>query len=90
MIVTILLLFLVAQLHPKLLWPHGLWPTGLLCPWDFPGKNSGVGCQFLLQGIFPTQGLNRNFCVSCIVGRFFTTEPPRKPCHHFTSDEIQA
>ena len=27
-----------------------------LCPWNFPGKNTGVGCQFLLQGIFPTQG----------------------------------
>ena len=30
----------------------------LLCPWDFPGKNTGVGSHFLLQGIFPTQGLN--------------------------------
>ena len=30
----------------------------LPCPWDFPGKNTGVGCYFLLQGIFPTQGLN--------------------------------
>ena len=30
----------------------------LLCPWDFPGKNTGVGCQFLLQDIFPTQGSN--------------------------------
>ena len=30
----------------------------LLCPWDFPGKNTGVGCHLLLQGIFPTQGLN--------------------------------
>ena len=30
----------------------------LLCPWDFPGKNVGVGCHFLLQEIFPTQGLN--------------------------------
>ena len=29
-----------------------------LPPWDFPGKNTGVGCHFLLQGIFPTQGLN--------------------------------
>ena len=28
------------------------------CPWDFTGKNTGVGCHFLLQGIFPTQGLN--------------------------------
>ena len=29
-----------------------------LCPWDFPGKNTGMGSQSLLQGIFPTQGLN--------------------------------
>ena len=32
-----------------------LWPARLLCPWDFPGKNTGVGCHTLLQGIFPTQ-----------------------------------
>ena len=32
----------------------------LLCPWDFPGKNIGVGCHFLLQGIFLTQGLNQH------------------------------
>ena len=38
--------------------PHALLPTRLLCPWDFPGKKTGVGCHFLLQGIFPTQGLN--------------------------------
>ena len=38
--------------------PHGLQLTGLLCPWDFPGKSTGVGCHFLLQGIFPTQGSN--------------------------------
>ena len=38
--------------------PHGLYPTRLLHPWDFPGKSTGVGCHFLLQGIFPTQGLN--------------------------------
>ena len=31
---------------------------GSLCPWDFPGKNTGVGCCFLLQGIFSTQGSN--------------------------------
>ena len=30
----------------------------LLCPWDFPVKNPGVGCHFLLQGIFLSQGLN--------------------------------
>ena len=39
--------------------PHGLWPTRLLCSWDSPGKNIGVGCHFLLWGIFPTQGSNR-------------------------------
>ena len=38
--------------------PHGLYPARLLCPWDFPGKNTGVGCHFLLQGIFLTQGSN--------------------------------
>ena len=32
---------------------HGLQPTRLLCPWDFPDKNAGVGCPFLLQGLFP-------------------------------------
>ena len=30
--------------------PHELQPTRLLCPWDFPGKSTGVGCHFLLQG----------------------------------------
>ena len=38
--------------------PRGLQPTRLLCPWDSPGKNTGVGCHFLLQGIFLTQGSN--------------------------------
>ena len=33
-------------------------PTRLLCPWDSPGKNTGVGCHSLLQRIFPTQGSN--------------------------------
>ena len=41
-----------------LLWPHGLCPARLLCPRDFSGKNTGVGCHFLLQGIFPTHGSN--------------------------------
>ena len=38
-------------------WPHGLLPAGL-CPWDFPGKNTGVGCHFLFQGNFLIQGSN--------------------------------
>ena len=36
----------------------GLQPTRLLCPWDFPGNNAGVGYHFLLLGFFPTQGSN--------------------------------
>ena len=38
---------------------------------NFPGKNTGVGCHFPLQGIFPTHGSSPHL--------FFTTEPPRKP-----------
>ena len=38
--------------------PHGLSSAGLLCPWDSPGKNTGVGCHALLQGISLTQGSN--------------------------------
>ena len=49
--------------------PHGLQPTRLLCPWDFPGKNPGVGCHFLHQGIFATEG--SNLCL--LHWRFFTS-----------------
>ena len=38
--------------------PHGLQPAGLICPWDFPSNNTGVGCHFFLQGIFWTQRSN--------------------------------
>ena len=38
--------------------PMNCSPPGLLCSWDSPGKNTGVGCHFLLQVIFPTQGSN--------------------------------
>ena len=37
---------------------HGLQRTRLLCPWNSPGKNTRVGNHSLLQGIFPTEGLN--------------------------------
>ena len=43
---------------PTLLQPHGLQLARLLCLWDFPGKNTGAEFHFLLQVIFPTQGLN--------------------------------
>ena len=66
---------LVTKLCLTLLWPQGLQPTRLLCPWDFPGKNIGMDCHFLRQRIL-IQVLNH---VSCIAGRFFTAEPPGKP-----------
>ena len=53
-----------------LLHAHGLQPTKHFCPWDFPGKNTGVGCHFLLQGIFLTQGLNLNL-LRLLIGRWF-------------------
>ena len=37
---------------------HGLQPTRLLCPHNFPCKTTKAGCHFLLHGIFPTQGSN--------------------------------
>ena len=38
------------------LWLYGLYPPRLLCPWNSPGKNTGMCCHSLLQGIFPIQG----------------------------------
>ena len=41
-------------------WPHGLQPTRPLCPWDFPGKSTGVGCHHLLHvGDWPLLNINR-------------------------------
>ena len=51
-------------------------PGGLLCPWDFPGKDTGVGCHFLLQDL-PNPGIEPTS--PALSGEFFTTEPPGKP-----------
>ena len=53
--------------------------TRLLCPWDLPGENTEMGCHFLFQGIFQIQRLNQCLLSPALVGRFFTSEPPRKP-----------
>ena len=50
--------FMHAQLFLILLRPHGLWPSRILCLWDFPGKNTRVGCHFLLQEMFQIQRSN--------------------------------
>ena len=46
----------------------------LFCPYNFPGKNTGVGCHFLFQRIFPTQESNQSPALLTLAGRFFTTE----------------
>ena len=57
--------------------PHGLQPTRLLCPWDFPSKSTGVVCHFLLQGIFPTQGLNLHLLLGkWVLYHWVTREAP--------------
>ena len=55
---------------------NSMWlqPARLLCPWDSPGQSTGVGCHFLLQGIFLTQGLNLLLLhLSALAGKFFTS-----------------
>ena len=60
------LFYIVALSCLLLLWPHRLQSTRLLCPWDLPGKTTRMCCHFLLQGIFPTQGLNLHLlCLQC-------------------------
>ena len=51
-----ILLLSVTKSCPTLCSPMDCKACQLLCPWDFPGKNTGVGCHFLLQQIFLTQG----------------------------------
>ena len=54
--------------------PYSLQPSRLLCPWDSPGKKTGVGCCVFLHGIFPTQGSNPPlFPLPTLAGTFFTT-----------------
>ena len=51
-------MFVSHSVLPDSLPPHGLQPTKLLCPWNSPGKNTGMGCSFLLQVIFPIKRWN--------------------------------
>ena len=58
--------------------PHGLQPIRLLCPWDFPGKDIGVGCHFLLQGSSQPRDQTQ---VSYTAGRSFTNWATREYTH---------
>ena len=59
-------------------WPWRLEPARILCPWAYLGEN-GLGCHFLLQGIFQTQGLNP--CLLCLLHWQVNPLPP----HHLGS-----
>ena len=59
----------VASVEFNFLQPHGIQPFKLLYSWDSPGRNTGVGCHALLQGIFLTQELN-HFCYLSCIGRW--------------------
>ena len=94
--VYLLLFCCVCSVVSDTLRPHGLEPARLLCPWDFPGKNTEVGCHFLLQGIFLTQGSNLHLLhwqvgslpleppVFTVVLRYrFTNQPCMNECVYF-------
>ena len=61
----------VTQSYPTLCIPMDCSLPGFLCSWDFSGKNTGVGCHVLLQGIFLTKDGTYVSCVAC-TARFFT------------------
>ena len=60
--------------------PHGLQSSRLLCPWNFSSKDTGVGCHFLLQGTFPTQGWNPHLlCLLHLQADSLLLAPPGRP-----------
>ena len=67
-------------------WPYGLQPARLLCPWDSLGKNTGVGCRALLQGVFLTHGSDLHLlCLPYCQAGSLPLAPPGRPigmCTH--------
>ena len=69
--------------------PVGRSPLGSSVQWDFPARNTGVGCHVLFQRIFPTLGSNlRLLCLLALAGGFFTSEPLGKPQQLYESELI--
>ena len=67
------------------LWPDGLQAIRLFCTRDSPGKKTGVGCHFLFQAIFPTQGSNlRLLCLLHWQMGSFPLAPPEKSSRYIT------
>ena len=70
--------------------PYGLQPDRLLCPWDSPGKNTGMGCHALLWGSSqPREGTHIS-SIFYTAGRFFTAEPLGMPIwmHYYSKNKI--
>ena len=57
-VICIYAIYLCVQVYLTLCGSMDCRPHGLLCPWNFPGKNTGAGCHFLFESIFLTQGSN--------------------------------
>ena len=72
------------------LWPHVIQPSKLLlCPWNFPGKDTSEGCQLLLQGILLTQGSNPHLlCLLHWQADSLSLAPPGKSEEGYTRVEI--
>ena len=69
----------VCSVESDFLQPNGLQPARLLCPWNFLGKNTGVGCHFLLHEDPPDLGIEPASLASpALAGEFFTIGPPEK------------
>ena len=68
--------------------PYGLQPARFLCPWDSSGKNTGVGCHALFQGIFLTQGSNPHLLhlLHWQAGFFTTNIAWEAPNHYLQKD----
>ena len=66
-------------------------PIRFLCTWTFPGKNIGMGCHFLLQGIFPTQGQNSHLlCLLCRQADSLPQLPDFLNCFNFSLSVSEA
>ena len=77
----------VAQSCPTLCDPVDCSLPGILCPWEYPGKNTRVGCHYLLQGIFLTQGWSPHLL--CLLHRQVDSLPlhhlGKPPCDYYNA-----
>ena len=87
---TVTCLVLSCFSHVQLCDPMDWQPTRFLCPCNSPGRNPGVGCHALLQGIFPGQGSNLHllYLLDWQAGSFLLV-PPGKPAQHHTQKTNQ-